>query len=287
MNFSNLYFFQFTEKIIRRHVPSTFSRGALPLNQFTCIKYAAADGVADIVLTRPPLNVLNQQMIKEIIAALNAANADVNISVVRVSGEGDRAFSAGVDVGEHLPDKVHETLEHFHKMFHVLTDLEKPTIAVVNGVALGGGCELAMACDLVVASENAKFGQPEIKVGALATVATALLPKLIGRKEALRLLFTGDTISAEEAKELGLVNTVVPSDQLDETVNQLLNKLKEKSAIVLQLLRRAIYQGIDSDFKTALAGVTKIYLKDLIATEDAVEGLRAFLEKRKPKWKGK
>jgi cyclohexa-1,5-dienecarbonyl-CoA hydratase len=257
------------------------------LDKYTCIKYAIADGVADIVLARPPLNILNQQMIKEIIEALYAADADATVSVVRVSGEGDRAFSAGVDVGEHLPDKAHETLEHFHKMFHVLTGLKKPTIAAVKGVALGGGCELAIACDLVVASENAKFGQPEIKVGAIATVATALLPKLIGRKEALRLLFTGDTISAKEAEELGLVNAVVPSDQLDEVVNQLVNRLKEKSAIVLQLLRRAIYQGIDSDFKTALAGVTAIYLKDLIATEDAVEGLRAFLEKRRPEWKGK
>ncbi len=257
------------------------------MSKYTYIRYAVADGVADIVLTRPPLNVLNQQMIKEIITALGAADVDANVSVVRVSGEGDRAFSAGVDVGEHLPDKVHETLDHFHKMFHVLTDLKKPTLAVVNGVALGGGCELAIACDFVVATENAKFGQPEIKVGAIATVATALLPKLIGRKKALQLLFTGDAISAKEAEELGLVNAVVPSDQLDETVTQLVNKLKEKSAIVLQLLRRAIYQGIDSDFKTALAGVTAIYLNDLIATEDAVEGLKAFLEKRKPEWKGK
>lgn len=257
------------------------------MKDYTYIKYDVLDGVANIVLNRPPLNVLNQQTIKEIISALCAANEDEDAFVVLVSSEGDRAFSAGVDVSEHLPDKVNETLKYFHKMFHILADLRKPTIAVVDGVALGGGCELAIACDLVVASEKAKFGQPEIKVGALATVATALLPKLIGRKQALELLFTGDTISAMKAKELGLVNTVVSPENLDETVDQLVNKLRKSSAIVLQLLRRAIYQGIDLDFKTALDGVTDIYLNELIKTEDAVEGLKAFLEKRKPEWSGK
>ena len=257
------------------------------MKDYTYIKYDVLDGVANIVLNRPPLNVLNQQTIKEIISALGAANEDEDAFVVLVSSEGDRAFSAGVDVSEHLPDKVNETLKQFHKIFHILADLRKPTIAVVDGVALGGGCELAIACDLVVASEKAKFGQPEIKVGALATVATALLPKLIGRKQALKLLFTGDTISATEAKELGLVNTVVPPENLDETVGQLASKLRARSAIVLQFLRRAIYQGIDLDFKTALDGVTDIYLNELMKTEDAVEGLKAFLEKRKPEWRGK
>ncbi len=257
------------------------------MKDYTYIKYDVLDGVANIVLNRPPLNVLNQQTIKEIISALGVANEDEDAFVVLVSSEGDRAFSAGVDVSEHLPDKVNETLKYFHKMFHILADMRKPTIAVVDGVALGGGCELAIACDLVVASEKAKFGQPEIKVGALATVATALLPKLIGRKQALKLLFTGDTISATEAKELGLVNTVVPPENLDETVDQLVNKLRKRSTIVLQLLRRAIYRGIDLDFKAALDGVTDIYLNELIKTEDAVEGLKAFLEKRKPEWSGK
>ena len=251
------------------------------------IRYEVEDGVAMITIDRPPLNVLDVKTIEEIVSALKAADADKNVFALVITGAGDRAFSAGVDVSAHLPDKVENTLHQFHDMFHVLADIGKPTIARVNGFALGGGCELAIACDMVAASEKAKLGQPEIKVGAIATVAAALLPKLIQRKQAFELLFTGDTISATEAKHLGLVNTVVPPEKLDEAVNELIGKLREKSPIVLQLVRRAIYQGIDLDFKAALDGVTEVYLNRLIKTEDAVEGLKAFLEKRKPEWQGK
>jgi len=207
--------------------------------------------------------------------------------VVVVTGAGNRAFSAGVDVREHFPDKIDRTLEFFHKVFHALADVHKPTVAMVEGFALGGGCELAAACDMVVASENARFGQPEISVGAIPTVATVLLPRLIGRRRAFELIFTGDVIGAEEAKQIGLVNKVVPSDKLADATNELVNKLKEKSPVVLKLTRMAIYQGLDLEFKKALEGVTGIYLNLLMRTEDAVEGLKAFLEKRKPEWQGK
>ena len=225
--------------------------------------------------------------IREIIAALKSANVDQDVIVVIVAGAGERAFSAGVDISAHLPDKIDKTLDQFHKMFHLLTDLDKPTIAVVNGFAFGGGCELAMACDMIVASDNARFGQPEIKVGAIPTVAAALLPKLVGRKHALELILIGETITAAEAKQIGLVNSVVPGEKLVEAVDELISKLKNLSPIVLKMVRKAVYQGIDSDFKKALGGVTDVYLKELIQTEDAVEGLKAFLEKRKPEWRGK
>jgi len=254
---------------------------------FKNIIYETSDGVAKITINRPPLNVLNTETTEEMIRALKEADKDDNVMVIVITGSGDRAFCAGVDIRDHLPEKVDKTLELFHKMFHILVDLQKPTVAVVNGFALGGGCELVMACDLAVASEKAQFGQPEIKVGAIPTVASALLPKLIGRKTAFELIFTGDSISAKKAQQIGLVNRVVPADKIVDATNEIVNKLKEKSPIVLKLLRQAFHQGLYLDFKKALDGVTNIYLNQLIRTEDAVEGLKAFLEKRKPVWKGK
>jgi cyclohexa-1,5-dienecarbonyl-CoA hydratase len=258
------------------------------LNQnFKNIIYESTDGVAKIIINRPPLNILNAEAINEITLALKNIELDKGISVIVISGAGDRAFSAGVDIKEHFPDKAAGMLDLFHKMFHVMAEVDKPIVAVVNGVALGGGCELAIAADIVIASDRAQFGQPEISVGAIPTVAAALMPKLIGRKKAFELIFTGDIITAQEAKELGLVNKIVPADKLAETVDGLLRKLKEKSPIVLKLVRKAVYQGLEKDFKRALDGVTDVYVNELIKTEDAVEGLEAFLEKRKPQWKNK
>ncbi|MEM2912365.1 MAG: enoyl-CoA hydratase/isomerase family protein [Candidatus Bathyarchaeia archaeon] len=251
------------------------------------ILYESTNGVAKITINRPPLNVLNTETLAEIVAALESIQKDETVNIVVITGAGERAFSAGVDVKDHFADKIAGTLELFHKVFHLLIDIEKPTIAMVNGFAFGGGCELAMACDIVIASEKAQFGQQEISVGAIPTVATALLPKIVGRKKAFELMFTGNTITAEEAQKIGLVNLVVPADKLEEKTNELVAKLKEKSPIVLKLLRKSIYEGLDMDFKRALDNVTNIYLKRLIKTEDAEEGLRAFLEKRKPQWKGK
>ncbi len=254
---------------------------------FKNIAYESVDGVAKICVNRPPLNILNVEALLELTLALERARKDASVMVVLITGAGDRAFSAGVDVKDHFPEKVNSTLSVFNKVFYMLESLDKPTIAVVNGVAFGGGCELAMGCDMIIASEKAQFGQPEIKVGAIPPVAVALLPKLVGRKKAFELVLTGDVITAGEAKQIGLVNKVVPPEKLEEATKELVAKLKESSPVVLRLTRMAFRESLDLNFKDGLDKVTDVYLNLLMHTEDSVEGLKAFLEKRKPQWKGK
>jgi cyclohexa-1,5-dienecarbonyl-CoA hydratase len=257
------------------------------MNNFKNMIYEKDDGVAKITINRPPFNILNVETLREIAKALEDVGEDDGIKVLVITGSGKKAFSAGVQIEDHLPDKIKETLESFHRVFHLLAEINKPTLAAVRGFAYGGGCELASACDIVLASEDAQFGQQEVKVGAIPTVATVLLPRIIGRKKALEIIFTGDTLTATEAKQIGLANEVFPAVELEEAVNKLVEKFKKKSSVVLKLIRMAVYQGLNKDFRQALDGVTDIYLNRLIKTEDAVEGLKAFLEKRKPVWKGK
>jgi cyclohexa-1,5-dienecarbonyl-CoA hydratase len=254
---------------------------------FRNILYDSIDGVVRICVNRPPLNILNSETLVELTVALEKARSDPSIFLVVISGSGDRAFSAGVDIRDHLPDKVSSTLSIFNKVFYALRGLDKPTVAVVNGVALGGGCELAMGCDMIIASEKAHFGQPEITVGAIPPVAVVLLPKLVGPAKALELILTGDVITAAEAQRIGLVNKVVPPEKLDESLKELTDKLREKSPIVLKLTRMSLSRILDIDFKKELEETTDLYLSLLMRTEDAVEGLKAFMEKRKPQWKGR
>jgi cyclohexa-1,5-dienecarbonyl-CoA hydratase len=254
---------------------------------FRNILYDSMNGVAKICINRPPLNILNSETLMELTVALERARSDSSIFLVVISGSGDRAFSAGVDIRDHLPDKVSSTLSIFNKVFYTLRGLDKPTVAVVNGVALGGGCELAIGCDMIIASEKAQFGQPETTVGAIPPVAVVLLPKLVGPTKAYELILTGDVITAAEAQRIGLVNRVVPPEKLDASLRELTDKLREKSPIVLKLTRMSLTRILDTDFKKELEETTDLYLNLLMRTEDAVEGLKAFMEKRKPQWKGK
>ena len=245
------------------------------------------DNVAKITINRPPLNIIDIKTLKELDKALNEVKRDEHVSLMILTAAGERAFSVGFDVKDHTPEKVDELIKLFHDVTLSLIDLDKPTIAVVDGLALGGGCELIATCDMVVASERSEFGQPEIDVGVYPPVAVVLFPRLVGRMKALELILTGERIGAKEAERIGLVNRVVPADRLEEEVNKLVGKLKEKSPIVLRLTRRALYRELDMELKKALENVNDSYLGLLMHTEDAVEGLKAFLEKRKPKWKGK
>jgi cyclohexa-1,5-dienecarbonyl-CoA hydratase len=255
------------------------------------IRFDVSDGAARLTLNKPPLNVLDIAMMQEICAALEEVRNDPGIKVlVFEAAESSKAFSAGVDVSEHTADKVEEMIEVFHRIFRLLDRLEVPTVAVVNGAALGGGCELVLFCDMVIASEKASFGQPEIQVGVLPPIAVVALPAIIGPKKAMEMVLIGDRIRAPEALQLGLVNKVVPPEELRAAADEFVGKLAKLSGAVLRLTKRAVRIGssggsADSSFADGLAAVEELYLGPLMSTEDANEGLAAFMEKRAPVWK--
>jgi cyclohexa-1,5-dienecarbonyl-CoA hydratase len=256
--------------------------------EFQHIIFEKQDGVARLTLNKPPLNVLNIAMMREINTALEGLDGDPSVKVlVFEATEGSKAFSAGVDVSEHTADKVEEMIEVFHRIFRLLDGLEIPTVAVVGGAALGGGCELALFCDMVIASEKASFGQPEIQVGVLPPIAVVALPEIIGPKKTMEMVLIGDRIRADEAERLGLVNKVVPLEELQTAAAEFVEKLAKLSGVVLRVTKRAVRVGSIGSFSDGLAAVEALYLGPLMDTEDAHEGLAAFIEKRPPVWKDK
>ena len=252
------------------------------------IEFAIEDRVARIALARPPLNILNIPMMREINDALQecARRSDLVAIVFEATREA-RAFSAGVAVEDHVEETVREMLDSFHSIFRALVRIQKPVVGIVDGAALGGGCELVLACDIVIASERARFGQPEVKLGVFPPVAAILLPRLIGEKKARELILTGDTINAVEALRLGLVNQVAPSEELQNRTESILNKLRDLSGVAVGMARAALDLGTRSSFESALKQVETLYLEQLMKTEDANEGVQSFMEKRKPVWRNK
>lgn len=250
------------------------------------IKFAVTDRVARITLARPPLNILNLAMMDEVNRALKQCEPQRDlVAIVFDAAPDTRAFSAGVAVEDHVGATVRQMLDSFHSIFRALDRIGKPTLAVIDGPALGGGCELVAACDIVIASDRARFGQPEIKLGAFPPIAAILLPRIIGEKRAREMILTGETIDATEAERLGLVNHLVAADQLADKTETVLAKLRALSASSLGLARAALDLGGRSGFESALTQVESLYLDELMKTEDAAEGVRAFMEKRKPEWR--
>ena len=257
-------------------------------NSYQHIKVATEDRVARITLSRPPLNILNIAMMQEIGLALDDLVGERElVAIVFEAAGGSRAFTAGVAVEEHVEATIYQMLDSFHAIFRSLAQLAKPTIAVVDGAALGGGCELVAACDIVITSDRARFGQPEIKLGVFPPVACVLLPRVIGEKRARELILTGDLIDAAEALRLGLTNYVVPSDRLEQKTLEILAKLRECSGVALEATCRALDLGRGRSLDSVLAEIEDMYLNELMKTEDAKEGLEAFMEKRKPAWRNR
>jgi cyclohexa-1,5-dienecarbonyl-CoA hydratase len=243
-------------------------------------------GVGQLTLRRPPLNVINIAMLREMHGALEAAAHEATLKVLVVRAETTlRVFSAGVDVADHTADKVGEMIPLFDRVCAALADFPAPTMAVVHGHALGGGCELALCCDLVIAAEGANFGQPEIKLATLAPIAALRLPELVGYRRAAEMLFLGDVVTSTEAARIGLINRAVPSAELETTVDQYIGKLRGLSGAALRLCKRAARMGADGS--ACLPALEKLYLDELMSTEDAREGVAAFLEKRAPVWKNR
>lgn len=250
---------------------------------FEFLRLERDGGVRTLILDRPPLNVLHIPMLRELDAAIAALAEDDATKLLVLTGAG-KAFCAGVDVSDHTADRVHEMLDVFHAAIRHLLELRFPVVAAVNGAALGGGCELLLACDIVLAREGAKLGQPEIRLGSLPPVAAVLLPRLIGRQRALDLVLTGRMIRAEEAREMGLVTRVLASDAFEAEVSEYVQGLASLSRPVLRLAKQAVLEGLVLPFEQALQRTEQIYLDELMELRDAHEGLAAFMEKREPVW---
>jgi len=242
------------------------------------------EGVATLTLNRAPLNWLNIEMMEEINAFFEGLLKEKSLKLLVIQAAG-KAFSVGVEVADHMGDLAPKMIGVFHRMFRLMDALKVPSLAVVNGSALGGGCELALYCDMVIATEKSKFGQPEIQVGVFPPIAALVFPRIIGRKKAMELILTGDTISAQEASVLGLINKVVSEASLGQEVNAFVEKFTKLSGLVLKLTKEATLAGLNDDMNEGLKVIEKIYLNQLMKTQDAMEGLKAFLEKRNPTWK--
>ncbi len=256
------------------------------MSTYEHIRLSTGGSVATLVLNRPPLNVMNIAMMTEINGGLEILRADPAAKVLVIKAEG-KAFSAGVDIADHTSDKVEGMMREFHRTFELLHSFRIPSIAVVDGAALGGGCELATYCDIVIASERGKFGQPEVKVGVFPPIAAAMFPRLVGRNRTLELLMSGETISATEAERIGLVNRVLPVEGFEQHVAAFLSKFTTQSKVILEMTKRAVDTGLYRPCMEAITRAEELYMNEMMKTEDANEGLEAFMEKRQPQWKNR
>ena len=253
---------------------------------FSTIQFHPGPRVASIVLNRPPLNIINLQMLEELNAAWSEVE-DLRAQVAVISAAGERAFSAGVDVADHSPGKIETMLERFHHVILRIRRSDCVSIAAIHGHTLGGGAELAMMCDLIIAADDAQIGQPEISLGCYPPVAVAYLPEAIGFHKATEMVLVGEPVLAADAERMGIINKVVPRANLTETVDSYVDKLLTKSSAVLAITKRALREGAGRHFEKALDRSQELYLRDLIRTDDMLEGMNAFLEKRPPSWKNR
>lgn len=247
------------------------------------VRYAVREDVAFLTLDAPPVNVLSGAMMEELAQGVERARADRSLKALVVESAG-RAFSAGADVGEHRPEEAPAMIAAFSRLFAALGAVDLPVVMAVDGAALGAGFELAMMADVLLASERATFGQPEIRLGFFAPVGVAWLPARIGLARAIEVTATGRTYTAAEMHAMGLVSHVVPEPELPATLARVLGDLRRASPVVMRMNVRLSRQLLGRPFEEARQEAERVFLGELMATEDVREGIASFLEKRRPAW---
>jgi cyclohexa-1,5-dienecarbonyl-CoA hydratase len=255
-------------------------------SEFQFVKFRVDGEVAHLRLDRPEQNLLNERMLMEIAAGINSVSEKASVKLILLDSAG-KAFSGGIELGEYTQRRVFQLLDAFHNAFSAMMDTSKPVLVVVNGPAYGGGAELAALGDLVIATPNAKFAQPEIKLGAFPPLAAAVLPYILGPKRALELVLTGEAMTAERAREVGLVNWLVPEAELVGKVDEVIRRVTAQSGPVLTMAKKAILGSLGLPLRDGVRNSMKVFLNELADLEDSQEGLRALVEKRAPKWKNR
>ncbi len=250
------------------------------------IQFEVSGSVAHITLNHPPHNVLTVPMMNEMAQSIEGLNGRGDVKAILLKSS-QRAFSAGISLEDSKPERVFQTLEAFNRVFMATREISKPLLVVVNGPAIGAGSELVAFGDLVIATPNAKFAQPEVKLGVFPPFAAVMLPQVIGPKKTYELILTGEALSAEEALRLGFVNKLVAEAELQNAVNTILAKIGEFSGPVLEVAKKVISSSMGLSTEEAMKKSRDIYLNELMALQDVQEGLRAVLEKRKPVWKNR
>ncbi|WP_319525082.1 enoyl-CoA hydratase/isomerase family protein [uncultured Desulfosarcina sp.] len=250
------------------------------------IQHTIADGIATLTLDRPKHNVLNIDMMTELNGQLDQLATDGSLKCIVIAANGP-SWCAGVEVADHKPAMVDDMIATFNGIFERIHRLPVPTIAAVQGACLGGGMEVAMACDIIIAAHKAVFGQPEIKLGFFPPYAAIRLPQLVGPARAVEICTTGRRYKAEEAHRMGLVSHLSGDDNFQETVDGIVGEIKACSPLIVRLNKRAVTAHLGLDFKKALSGVSDLFLNTLMKTEDTLEGIASFEEKRRPVWKNR
>lgn len=249
----------------------------------------ARDGVGVIAVNRPAVrNAMNRRVMDELRGAIDGFREDDGVGAVVFTGAGEKAFVAGADIGELRERTTFDALAAtMQRLYDEIEGFEKPTIAAVNGYALGGGCELAMACDIRLASENARFGLPELSLSIIPGAGgTQRLARLVGKGRAVEIILTGRTVDAEEAQTIGLVSKVVPQAELMDVVRETAGQILSKGPLAVRLAKLTVQAGFETDQRTGLV-IERLAQAALFASEDKREGTSAFMEKRRPEFKGR